>query len=180
MSADNPPQYFTFLLDLNSPGNSNVDGYMSETRGSNVKKRRCPEQHPSQANATSQPQAKRPKLNHSQSQAPAAFWDSLSKLWLTKRALKELDRRNAQSARGLSSSYRRLRRPLTRHALAEFKKGCPHPIPASTFLSDHCTAERLKEIKQSSKQGGPDLSDLRGVCTLSNRHPRLVTDSLSL
>jgi hypothetical protein len=135
---------------------------MSEARGLNPKKRPHSEQNPSEPEGPSRNQKR--KLDHSHLSEPsAAFRGSLSKIWLTKRALKELDRRNAQSARHTSLSRRKLRRPLTRRALAELKKSCPPFIPASTYLSDHCTAERLKEIRSSGRQGGPDLSDLRGV-----------------
>ncbi|KAF2807518.1 uncharacterized protein BDZ99DRAFT_338517, partial [Mytilinidion resinicola] len=50
-----------------------------------------------QPNGISQSASKKQRLSHpSGSQPPAAFWDNLSKIWLTKRALREQDRRNPQ------------------------------------------------------------------------------------
>ncbi|GBF64249.1 hypothetical protein TMEN_6938 [Trichophyton mentagrophytes] len=77
-----------------------------------------PDQHP----------LKRQKL----CQPAPAYWDTLSKIWLTKDALEELDRRN----RAFSSTL------------------APHPLIS-------CKPESLSKIKRLSRQGGPDLSDLR-------------------
>jgi len=107
---------------------------------------------------------KRQKLNHSiyeaQSQPPVAFWDNLSQLWLTKRALRELNRRNTQAAPSPPSSRQRSHRPLTRRTPAELKK---NPIQSASHFIDHCTAKCLKDIKRFTSHGGPDLSDLRSV-----------------
>jgi hypothetical protein len=51
---------------------------------------------------------KKQKLNHpSGSQTPGAFWDNLSKIWLTRNALRrELDRRSSQaSPAGTSATF---------------------------------------------------------------------------
>jgi len=49
--------------------------------------------------ATSQPPWKKAKRRRqSQQETNTAYWDSLSKLWLTRRALNELNRRNRQKA----------------------------------------------------------------------------------
>jgi hypothetical protein len=65
----------------------------------------------------------------------AEFYDSLSKVWLTRRALKELDRRTSQanSAQQPASTPRR----VTRSASIQ--------------------------IQRIARDGGPDLRDLRGV-----------------
>lgn len=63
-----------------------------------------------------------------------AFWDNLSKVWLTRGALKEIDRRNAA-----------------------------HPTPprrASTLPSRKAYSESLERF---ARHGGPDLCHLRGV-----------------
>ena len=67
------------------------------------------------ASATlSQPHWKRAKtLFQSRKEANTAYWDSLSKLWLTRRALRELDRRNRQPATN-SVRTRITRRPNLR------------------------------------------------------------------
>ncbi len=123
-------------LDPFPPGESGDpvvdDCQMPNPQLSNPRKRQRSEQRPLQLNGTSQFLSKRQKLSHptSGSRPPAAFWDNLSKTWLTKRALRELDRRNTQSAsRPPHSSYRRPHRPVTRRALSELKKKSPtNPI----------------------------------------------------
>lgn len=66
----------------------------------------------------------------------ADFYDSLSKVWLTRRALKELARRTRQadSPQRTPSAPRPVSRPST-----------------------------LKQIQRFARHGGPDLRDLRGV-----------------
>ena len=63
----------------------------------------------------------------------AAFYDSLSKVWLTRRALKELDRRTSQA----NSPQR----------------------PAST--PRRVTRNTSKQIRRFARDGGPELRDLR-------------------
>jgi hypothetical protein len=65
----------------------------------------------------------------------AEFYDSLSKVWLTRRALKELDRRTRQA----NSPQR----------------------PAST--PRRVTRSASIQIQRIARDGGPDLRDLRGV-----------------
>ena len=60
------------------------------------------------------------------------FYDSLSRTWLTRRALRELERRNKNSA-----------------------PSKPGPTPQTPQRSKLAAFARL---------GGPDLSDIRGVC----------------
>lgn len=75
------------------------------------------------------------------SSLPPEFWDRLSKLWLTRQALRELDRRNTQRAPS--------RREAARHT-ADYRR---------------CRKLRIsKDIKLFARHGGPDLSDLRNVC----------------
>ena len=144
------------------------DCHMLEPQVLNPRKRQRSEQRLPQLNGTSQPLLERGKLNHThrkaRSRTPAAFYDNLSKVWLTKRALRELDRRNAQLAPSSScSSPRRPRRPFTRRTLVELRKNGQFSQSASDFLC-HCEAKCLKDIKRLARQGGPDLLDLRGVC----------------
>ncbi|ERF69373.1 hypothetical protein EPUS_08645 [Endocarpon pusillum Z07020] len=137
-----------------------VDGcYMPESQISNPRKRQHTEQYALQPNGTSQPQLKRQKLNHPTTRSqPPAFWDNLSRTWLTRGALRELNRRNNQPASSQPrSQHRRTRRPVTRNFLAELKK--------TQFVSDylrHCEPGTSKDIKQFARYGGPDLSDLKG------------------
>jgi hypothetical protein len=66
--------------------------YMHEFRCSNSRKRKRKEP------GALQPQLKRPKLNHltTEFQPTLPSWDNLSKIWLTRDALRELNRRNTQ------------------------------------------------------------------------------------
>ncbi|KAL9034871.1 MAG: hypothetical protein Q9180_005169 [Flavoplaca navasiana] len=105
---------------------------------------------------------KRQKRSHpSGSQLPPAFWDNLSKIDLTKRALRELDRRNLQAALDSHLTYPRSRQPNTRRALAELKKSSQPVTSAANYLY-HCGTGVLKNIKQTARHGGPDLSNFRG------------------
>ena len=83
------------------------------------------------------------------------FWDGLSTIPLTKSALKKLDRRNAKPVSSSSCGLEKpRRRPTTRDALAKWKGEHPLWEPVSQ-LSD-------KE-KRFARQGGLDLTNLRGV-----------------
>jgi hypothetical protein len=139
---------------------------MPKLRPSGPRKRQFTEQDPIEIESSSHPPSKRQKADHPACEAPfrqpAAFWDNLSKISLTKRALRELDRRNAQSTPGPQSTLRTLHGPLTRHARAEFKRRCWHTKPASEFLRD-CPVNCLKDVKRLATHGGPDLLYLRGV-----------------
>jgi hypothetical protein len=110
-----------------------------------------------QRNETSRPVSKRQRLSPpSGSQPPPAFWDNLSKIWLTKRALRELDRRNTQAAPTPPRSLYRARRPVTRNCLAKSKTNRQNTADYEPRI--------LKDIKLFARHGGPDLSDLRNVC----------------
>ncbi|KAL5331167.1 hypothetical protein ACEPPN_000696 [Leptodophora sp. 'Broadleaf-Isolate-01'] len=116
---------------------------------------------------SSQPPSKRRKLDYPKgSQPPAAFWDNLSKIWLTERALKELDRRNSQPAPSAHHSlYRQSRRPVTRSTVAEWTNKGENWEPTQPAANSHArhSAEHLVDIKLLARNGGLDLSDLRGV-----------------
>lgn len=82
------------------------------------------------------------RLFQPQQEANAAYWDSLSKLWLTRRALKELNRRNKQTA---SSVRTEIIRRSGRSEESATLENCSSPL------------------KRFARHGGPDLRDLRGV-----------------
>ena len=111
-------------------------------------------------------------------------WDSLSKIWLTKLALKELDRRNRSTkprehylhplpvAHGLLA---RRRRPLTRRLLAELRRDIQSQnTPASDFLQT-CSPAALSDVQAFARHGGPDLLDLRGVYTKTFQYLNLYS-----
>jgi hypothetical protein len=102
-----------------------------------------------QPNSPSHPTSKRQKFT---SEPPASFWDNLSKFWLTKRALKELDRRNTEAAAKPSRTpylQRVCQRRATQYPAADYIRACEPRI--------------LRDIQQFARQGGPDLSDIRNV-----------------
>ncbi len=82
------------------------------------------------------------RRRQSQQGTNTAYWDSLSKVWLTRRALDELDRRNRQRASSV--------RP---------------PVARSLDLGDEPgRLENLStQLKRFARHGGPDLRDLGGV-----------------
>ena len=117
-------------------------------------------QHVHQHPLTMPPSSKTQKLQHHSVgyiDTPA-FWDSLSKIWLTKYALRELNRRNSPSP----SAYHRTRRPITRNILAE-RKNIRRTVSAAD-LTDRYSPRQLKDIKRLARHGGPNLRDLTSVC----------------
>lgn len=110
--------------------------------------------------------SKRQKLHHPRgSQPPAKFWDNLSKIWLTERALKELDGRNTQPALNSHCSLSQRSRPVTRLAVTHWtnKEENWEPTQPAAESPTHYSAESLEDVKLLARQGGPELSDLRGV-----------------
>lgn len=98
------------------------------------------------------------QLNETDSQPPSSYWDNLSKIWLTKGALKELDRRN-NNLNEYSLLYQRDRRSLTRNLLTEWDKD---QWTVSEILRTY-SADDVKKLKQFSRLGGIDISNLREV-----------------
>lgn len=83
---------------------------------------------------------------------PARFWDSLSKIPLTRNALRELNKRSAKVPCGLAPRKRRRGRGADLF----------HQQAAQSLGDDLATYS--KHIKHFARHGGPDLRDLRGVC----------------
>jgi len=102
------------------------------------------EEEQSTTAATSpQPPWKRTKRPFkSRQEATTAYWDSLSKLWLTRRALRELNRRNGRTV-------------------------CPARTAPGSQLDSSTDRAALEDcsdqIKRFARHGGPDLRDLIGV-----------------
>jgi hypothetical protein len=102
---------------------------------------------PEQQNEASPPTKKR-KASPS-SELPPAFYDNLSKQSLTKRALRELNRRNSQVS---------LRTPRSGHKVLDTTS---EREKVEALRSRDTSTSR--ELKLFSRHGGPDLSDLRSV-----------------
>ena len=114
---------------------------------------------PIQLEKTSHPTPKRQKLNRHRSQAASAYWDNVSKVWLTKRALKELDRRTRQPRLNPHPVHQHARRPATRSCTA--KLHCRTDYTVNPV--DNYDSRIAKKIRLYARQGGPDLSELRSV-----------------
>ncbi|CAJ2508606.1 Uu.00g136320.m01.CDS01 [Anthostomella pinea] len=112
-----------------------------------------------------QPPRKKQKYRHPH-QPPPAFWDNLSEVPLTGRALEELNRRNTTSLSQTPASC-----PAPRRLAAKLT-----PQPAVEYLGQS-TPSQLKQIKRFSREGGPDLSNLRGFSEASVSSERQVMSS---
>ena len=86
------------------------------------------------------PQKKAKRRHQSQQETNTVYWNSLSKLWLTRRALDELDRRNRHRASPVKSTSTR-----------------------GLDLGDEPGLNLSKQLKRFARHGGPDLRDLGGV-----------------
>lgn len=113
--------------------------------------------------------SKKQKVRHSRgSQTSAAFWDDLSKVWLTRRALREHDRRSIQAPPSLSSKlHRPAHWPVTQHRLTEPTRSSQNGQHTAAYIRYCCEPSILEKAKPFAKHGGPDLLDLRNVRTTS-------------
>lgn len=101
------------------------------------------------------------------------FYDSLSKVFLTRRALRELDRRNGIGAPTISgSSPTRHREPLTRGAYREPQR---KDSTATRLLDPGIETIVAREVAKFARHGGPDLSDIRGVSLTLRTHSSRIT-----
>ena len=116
---------------------------------------------PEQSLQTS-PQSKRQRVDSSStgSQSESSFWDSLSKVWLTRRALKELDRRNAKCQRLREEPIQARTRKQKREQRNKNTRSCLSAVERLHKSSPNSK----KEIRRFARGGGPDLSDIVGVC----------------
>ncbi|EEQ29627.1 hypothetical protein McanMca71_006708 [Microsporum canis] len=94
----------------------------------------------------------------------SAYWDNLSRIWLTRDALEELDRRNRATTRS-AYSHRSFTQQSQRHR---------YQTPALD-----CEPEVLGKIKSLSRHGGPDLSDLRNFPNLNSPHYQTMSTTSS-
>lgn len=106
------------------------------------------------------------------------FWDSLSKIDLTRLALRELNRRNHSlkvdltrlavkelAGRGKLAAWSSRapgKQPYKRKARRSPARERSSEPPVTHFLA-RCGAKTLKSIKRFTRLGGPDLSTLRNV-----------------
>ena len=135
---------------------------MLVTQVSYPRKRQNSEQLASLSDEAEHASKKRKRTHLGEPQYRPAFWDNLSKVDLTKLALKELDRRNKVTAWDPRTPNLQVRRRITRRARAQLEdRQLTH---TATHFLNHCGARSLNDIKQFARCGGPDLSNLRSVC----------------
>jgi hypothetical protein len=151
------------------PHDSRLRASMPSPPPYNPRKRQRAE--PAQLEKASQPTAKRQRAERDGGRrASAAYWENVSKVWLTKRALEELDRRTLSacpaptrhSHRSHRSVRRRAHRPATESCAAESGAACRSAQYIVDPLSG-CSARTARRIKSAARRGGPDLSELRNV-----------------
>ncbi len=93
-----------------------------------------------------QPTSKRQKFeDHQRHQTPSCFWDNLSRQWLTRRTLREFDRRTVWPAA---------------------------PIPPQRTGKENIN---LAKLKRFARHGGPSLGDIRGVSAIQSPFQCLLT-----
>jgi phage antirepressor YoqD-like protein len=111
------------------------------------------------AKETPQEVHKKQKVSHpTRSEPPAAFWDKLSRIWLTIYALRELDRRNNRGV-----LHKQISNPVTHTVLAKWKEENWQAIQPTVEFLDRCTSQRLRDIREFARLCDLDLSDLRGA-----------------
>jgi len=103
------------------------------------------------------PRKKAKRRHQSQQETNTAYWDSLSKLWLTRRALDELDRRNRQKASPV--------RPTVTRGLDLGDEPSQLENPST-------------QLKRFARHGGPDLRNLVGVSLAHEMSRSLLISSL--
>jgi len=125
--------------------------FMSVAQAVHPRKRKRSSQEASDADDTTLISSKRQRANDSTRQARHAardrFWNTLSKVWLTPRALREFDRRNAAQS-------------LEQRNTSDLERW---PRKRSCIEISHLPAASLKNLKRIARRGGPNLVDLRGV-----------------
>lgn len=161
LPTSNPPHHLT---EFEVPTMDYCPMLEPQLSGSRRKRQRS---EPPRLNKTSQPVRKKQRLRRlshtSGSQSTSASGDNLSEIGLTKRALRELDRRNFRAEL-------RVRWLFTRNLLAQSERSCETAQYTADSLRPclrRCETIFSEEIRLLARNGGPDLSDLRNVCTAS-------------
>ena len=94
---------------------------------------------------------------------PPQFWDGLSKIFLTKNALRELDRRNRQRKRAESLQSTIAPRRSRRLRSSRIGAARDDSLQRVEQVLGQYSSTCLKRLKRFATHGGPDLGDLRGV-----------------
>lgn len=158
-----PPRLAVFISPLHvlTPEDSTLYASMPLSPSHNPRKRQRAE--PVQLEKATQPTAKRQRIDcNSKLRALAAYWDNASKVWLTRRALKELDRRTLAVSPAQRPVRQRAHQPVTRSCAGK-TRGVRSSAGYTVDPLSACSARTARRIKLTARQGGPDLSELRNV-----------------
>jgi len=140
--------------------------HMLETRPPfNPRKRRTSDWVSSQRENSVQNPFKRQRCDSGRDSFPSEFWDNLSEVHLTRRALKELDHRNTACVADVLSLHPHPHWLITR-SIVRLNKDSQPSLSADEYLYK-CSTSVVKNLKRISRQGGPDMSELRGVSRIS-------------
>lgn len=146
LRAGPPPAFNSPPSQRNPRSPRSTIAIMLEPQHSKFKPMSTPRAAPTERNIATVEKSKR-LSPPSGSQPPAGLWDKLLKVWLTKRTLNELDRRNTQAAPSPPGSlHRRARRPVTRNFLTESKGNRQTARYTADYLG-YCEPRILKDMK---------------------------------
>ena len=95
-------------------------------------------------------------------QSQAAFFDKLSKIYLTRRALKELNRRNLLAGNSHDLPLSIPSQHVALHHFGIWTKNHELPQHAADFIAKRIPG-CYKDLRRLARLGGPDFSSLRGV-----------------
>lgn len=152
-----------------------------ESRPQNLKRQQA-EADLSQDNLSAQ-STKKFKKHHSASRFPPPdFWDSLSKIWLTPQALREVDRRNHINYGAFARSPAQYLGEFDRHSQArsgactraqarslrelDRRTRCQRSTRGAGLTTVQAFESQFKsrnDLQRFARHGGPELSNLRGV-----------------
>ena len=118
--------------------------------------------HPAGSPSDNSQNAKKQKRSHP-ARRHSFFWDN-STVFLEKSALQELERRNIPPVQVQRPLTRSLRAELNRAARLQELDRSVSGCVRGRHISRHAAAKIRAIAEQAAKLGGPDLSDLRGVC----------------
>jgi hypothetical protein len=152
-----------------APHDSRLRASMPSPPPYNPRKRQRAE--PAQLEKASQPTAKRQRAERDGGRrASAAYWENVSKVWLTRRALEELDRRTLSACPAPARRSHRSHRSVRRRAHRPATESCAAELGAARRSAQYtvdplsgCSARTARRIKSAARRGGPDLSELRNV-----------------
>lgn len=124
------------------------------------KRQRVPSSHQTPDHDLIRITSKRQKLRHPEF-PPRRFWERLSEVPLTRNALRALNEHRTQDSHAPAQS--RTQRPLRLRPRSIVGEG----YQLASQVVNCYSPTTLNRVKAFARHGGPDLTDLRGVCQSS-------------